>query len=189
MQGHQGCEHRLNVGYGATAPRQLSSHAVVANPPADLMLTALNGKGYTLSAYLVQYQLLIVVLDPFTNEGAWILKTAARVLETFDEADCRVGFVVAGATADEAKEFLGPYATRLLTFPDPDRTIVKALGLERTPALVHIGNDGTVVNAAQGWNSDEWQTVTDAVASMNHWTGPVLPAPSDPGPFDGAPAL
>jgi hypothetical protein len=153
------------------------------------MLTALTGKGYKLSAYLVQYQLLVVVIDPFTNEGAWILKTAARVLETFDQADCRVGFVVAGGDADDAREFLGPYATRILTFPDPNRTIVKAFGLERTPALVHIGNDGEVVNAAQGWKYDEWQAVTDVVASMNHWTGPILPAPSDPGSFDGAPAL
>lgn len=190
MQGDQRGKHTTNVGGRLRSPteRPLSSYPVVANPPADLMLTALSGKGYRLSAYLVQYQLLAVVLDPFTNEAAWILKTAARILENFDQADCRVSFVMAGADADQSKEFLGPFATRILTFPDPDRTIVKAFALETLPALVHVGDDGTVVNAAQGWNASEWQAVTDVVASMNHWTGPVLPAAGDPGSFPGTPA-
>ena len=46
---------------------------VASNPPADLLLTPLTGKGYPLSGWLVQYQLLLAVLDPFTDEGAWIL--------------------------------------------------------------------------------------------------------------------
>ncbi len=153
------------------------------------MLTPLTGKGYRLSAYLVQYELLLAVVDPYTQQSAWLLKTAARVLETFDQADCRVAFVVAGANADESREFLGPFATRILTFPDVDRSIVKALALEQLPALVHITNDGSVVNAAQGWDASEWQTVTDVVASMNHWTGPVLPGVGDPGNFSGTPAI
>lgn len=167
----------------------LTSHAVASNPPSDLTLTPLTGRGYPLSAWLVQYQLLLAVLDPFTNESAWILRTAGRVLETFDEADCRVGFVMAGADADESKQFLGPFAERILTFPDPDRTIVKSLGLERVPALVHIGGDGAVVNSAEGWSPDEWQIVTDELARIMSWSGPVLPGPKDPSAFPGSPAL
>jgi hypothetical protein len=167
----------------------LALRPVAANPQPDLVLTPLTGKGFPLSAWLVQYQLLLAVVDPFTNESAWVLKTAGRILETFDQADCRVGFVVAGATADEAREFLGPYAQRVLTFPDTDRAIVKAFGLERLPALVHVENSGNVVNAAEDWDPATWQAVTDELARNMRWTGPVLHAPGDPSAFRGSPAL
>ena len=169
--------------------RPLAFAPVAANPPPELVLTPLKGKGFPLTGWLVQYQLLLAVVDPFTNESAWLLKTAARVLETFDEADCRVGFVVAGATPAESKEFLGPYATRILVFPDTQRTIVKAFAFERLPALVHLDNSGKVVNAVEDWDPDAWQLLTDEVARSNCWTGPVLPAPGDPSPFRGSPAL
>jgi hypothetical protein len=168
--------------------RPLAWSTVAANPSTDLQLTALNGKAYPLSAYLIQYQLLAVVLDPFTNESAWVLKTAARVLEQFDQADCRVAFVVAGADADQCKQFLGPYANRILTFPDPDRSIVGSFAFETLPAIVHVDNSGAVVNAAEGWDPDAWQAVTDVLAREMRWTGPVLPAPGDPVPFAGTPA-
>lgn len=162
---------------------------MAANPSTDLQLTSLNGKSYPLSAYLVQYQLLAVVLDPFTNESAWVLKTAARILENFEQADCRVAFVVAGATPGEARQFLGPFAGRILTFPDPDRAIVKAFAFTTLPAVVHVDNSGAVVNAAEGWDPDSWQALTDALAKEMSWTGPVLPAPGDPSPFAGSAAL
>jgi hypothetical protein len=162
---------------------------VAANPSVDLQLSALTGKSYPLSAYLVQYQMLSVVLDPFTNESSWVLKTAARILETFDQADVRVSFILAGATADEARAYLGPYADRILTFPDPDRAIVKSFAFERLPAIVHVDNSAAIVNVAEGWDPDTWQAVTDVLADAMHWTGPVLPAPGDPASFAGTPAL
>jgi hypothetical protein len=161
---------------------------VATNPPGDLRLTPLTGKGFPLSAWLVQYHLLLAVLDPFTNESTWVLKTAARILETFDQADCRVGFVLAGVTPDEAREYLGPYADRILTFPDTDRSIVKAFGFKHLPALVHVSNDGSIVNATENWDPDQWQALTDELARIMHWTGPVLPAPKDPSPFVGTAA-
>ena len=170
-----------------TRPR-LTLTPVASNPPADLILAPLTGKGYPLRAWLVQYHLLLAVLDPFTDESSWILPTATRVLETFDEADCRVGIVLTGATADEARTFLGPIADRLLVFPDTDRSIVKAFAFERLPALVHVDNDGNVANATEGWNPAAWQVVTDELARVMSWSGPVLPAAKDPSPFVGTPA-
>jgi hypothetical protein len=161
---------------------------VASNPPADLVLTPLTGKGFPVSAWLVQYQLLLVALDPFTNESAWALPTALRVLQNFEQADCRVGVILAGADVDESRQFLGPHAKDLLCFPDPTRTIVRAFGLERVPAIIHVASDGSVVNAAEDWNPDSWQVVTDSLATMMHWTGPVLPDPRDPGPFIGTKA-
>ncbi len=161
---------------------------MASNPPADLQLQPLTGKGFPISAWLVQYQLLLVALDPFTNESAWAFPTAKRVLASFEEADCRVGLILAGADADEARQFLGPNAQEFLCFPDPQRTIVKAFGLERVPAIIHVASDGSVVNAAEDWNPDAWQVVTDELARMMRWTGPVLPDSRDPGAFVGTKA-
>ena len=168
--------------------RRLLSSAVAANPPSELILTPLTGKGFPLTAYLVQSHLLLVALDPFTNESAWLLNTAVRVLQTFEQADCSVAFLMTGADADESRQFLGPHAREFLTFPDANRAITRAFGLERVPALIHVGSDGKLVNAAEDWNPDAWQVVTDELARMMRWTGPVLPNPKDPGAFVGTAA-
>ncbi len=162
---------------------------MASNPPHDLVLTPLTGKGFALRAWLVQYHLLLVAIDPFTNEGAWALPVALRVLQTFEQSDCRVGIVLSGADADEARQFLGPHARTILAFPDRDRTITKALGFTRVPAVVHLDMDGKVVSSAEDWNPITWQEVTDELARQMRWTGPVLPDPRDPGSFIGTPAL
>jgi hypothetical protein len=141
-----------------------------------------------LSQYLTTFHLVMVVLDPFTNESAWILETAGRVLTTFSQADCRVAWLAAG-TPEECREFLGPWADRFLTFADPDREAIKALGLERLPAIVHLGMDGSVVAAAEGWHPVTWQAVIDELAAMLQWKAPHLPAQGDPAPYVGSPAL
>ena len=160
---------------------------MAANPPLDLVLTPLNGEGRTVQQWLTTFHLVLVALDPFTNESAWVLETAARVLTNYEEADCRVAWVVA-ATPDECRQFLGPWAQEILTFADPDRDAVKALGLERLPALVHLGLDGTVINSAEGWDAYAWRAVTDELSRIMRWNRPVLPAMTDPAPFAGTPA-
>jgi hypothetical protein len=152
------------------------------------VLRPLNGPERPLSHYLTTFHLVLVVLDPFTHESAWLLPTAARILAIFAEADCRVGWLCAG-DVDECRAFLGPHAQRFLTFSDPDRTFIKALGLEQLPAIVHLGLDATVIDAAEGWHPAEWRRVTDGLARMLHWKGPHLPAAGDPAAFPGTPAL
>src|SRR5690606_8358338 len=114
-----------------------------------MTLTAIGGEPRTVAEWLTTFQLLTVVLDPYTNESAWLLPTAARVLHEFKGADCRVSWTV---TADEqdAKRFLGPLADEFLTFVDPDRKFVEELGLERTPALVYVRQDLAVIGKAEG---------------------------------------
>ena len=161
---------------------------MVANPPPDLELTPLTGKPRTVEQLLTTFHLLFVALDPFTNESAWILPTSLRVLHSFQEADCRVAFLVTG-TPDECRMFLGPWSREVLTFADPDRAAVKAFGFERLPGIVHLGIDGTIVNAYEGWDVLGWRSVTEPLAKMMSWTAPALPQPSDPQPFEGTPAL
>jgi hypothetical protein len=161
---------------------------VASSPPPDTILRPINGPARPLSQFLTTFHLVLVALDPYTHESAWIIETAGRVLTTFSQADCRVGWLVAG-DPDECRAFLGPWAERFTTFSDPDRQMIKSLGLERLPALIHLGMDATVVAEAEGWHPRQWLAVTDEVARMLGWKGPSLPAPKDPAPYDGSPAL
>jgi hypothetical protein len=161
---------------------------VAANPPPDLKLTPINGPGRTVAELLTTFHLCFVALDPFTNESAWILPTAARILTTFEQSDARIAWLVTG-TARECRLFLGPWSREILTFADPDRVAVKAFGLKRLPAIVHLNMDGTVANAAEGWRPVEWRRVTDHLGDVTRWKPPTFPMPKDPGPFEGTPAV
>jgi len=162
--------------------------ATETQAPGDVELTALSGETRTLEEWLVTFHLVLAVVDPYTNESAWLLATMGRVLDTFREADCRAAWLVTART-DDAERFLGPWAKRFLTMVDKDREVVKALGLDELPALVHINQDLTILGSAQGWRPAEWQEVSDRLATMMSWSRPTLPAPGDPGPFKGSPAL
>jgi hypothetical protein len=160
---------------------------VATDPPADLALTPINGETKTIADWLTTFQLAVVVLDPFTNESAWILDTAGRVLVHFREADCRVAFIVTG-TADEARQFLGPWTDKVLTFADPDRAVVRGLSLNELPAFLHIRGDRTVGAAAEGWDPEEWRKVADSLAENNSWSTPLIPEDGDPTPYAGSAA-
>ncbi len=132
--------------------------------------------------------MLVAIIDPYTHESSWIIETAGRVLRAFTDADCRVAWLVT-ANEDQAAEFMGPWAEEMLTFADPDREMVKSLGLETLPAFVHLDQKLNVVGAAEGWNPDEWRDVATGLAQVMSWTRPALPGPGDPTPYAGTPAL
>ncbi len=161
---------------------------MASNPPADLLLSPLDGDPRPLEQWLTTFHLASVVLDPYTNESSWILDTAARILRTFSGAAVRANFVVT-CTADEARAYLGPIAEEFLVFCDPQRAAVKALGLGSLPAFVFLRIDGTVQACAEGWNPAEWRAVSDLIATTTAWYSPAIPAAGDPSPFHGTPAL
>ncbi|MEX1106745.1 MAG: hypothetical protein WEB78_11140 [Ilumatobacteraceae bacterium] len=161
---------------------------MAANPSPDTILASLEGETRPVEEWLTTFHLASVVLDPFTNESAWILPTAVRILNGFRGSDARVNFVLTCTKAD-AREFLGPLADQFLAFADPDRVFVKQLGLSQLPAFVFLRTDGTVAASAEGWNSLEWRGVADVIAKACAWTRPNMPVASDPGPFHGTPAL
>lgn len=160
---------------------------MASNPPLDVLLTALDGEKRPLEEWLTTFNLACVVLDPFTNESSWILKTAARILTGFRGADVRVNFVLT-CDAAEAKSFLGPLADEFLVYCDPERTFVKSLGLEQLPAFVFVSMDGRVAASAEGWNGAEWSKVAASIAKATAWSRPAIPSPGDPVPFKGTPA-
>ena len=65
--------------------------------PDDLMLHPLGAEARPINEWLTTFHLAPVVLDPYTNESSWILKTAVRILDALRGADARVSFIV---TAD-----------------------------------------------------------------------------------------
>lgn len=155
--------------------------------PADLELKPINGDAQTLEEWLLLFHLVVVVLDPYTDESAWILPTAGRVLSNFDGAGARVAWVLAADEAD-TKQFLGPYADKILAFADPELKIIDALELKSLPALVHIKQDRNVAGSAEGWQPQEWNEITTGLAKMLRWTRPLIPAMDDPPPFAGSPS-
>ena len=162
--------------------------AMATDPPADLLLAPLGGEARTVHEWLVTFHLCTVVVDPFTNESSWLLETAGRFLTSYAAADVRVAWVVTG-TDDEARQFLGPWADRFLTFTDPGREVVKALGLTELPALVHLNTSGAVEDSAEGWDPEAWRRVAANLSRILSWSRPTIPAPGDPVAFDGSPAL
>ncbi|MGQ0431002.1 MAG: hypothetical protein ACT452_01190 [Microthrixaceae bacterium] len=160
---------------------------MATDPPADLTLTPINGEARPISGWLTTFQLAVVVLDPFTNESSWLLDTAGRILNHFNGGDCYAAFLVTG-TAEEARQFLGPWADKQLTFADPDRTAVKALGLNELPAFMHIRGDLHVAAIAEGWDPMEWRNVANALAKNLSWSAPLIPVDSDPSPYAGSAA-
>jgi len=161
---------------------------VASNPPADLVLSPVGGDPRPLSQWLTTFHLASVVLDPYTNESAWILDTAARILADFRGAAVRVNFLLT-CGPDDAKQFLGPLADEFLVFCDPDRIAVKALGLDALPAFVFVRIDSTVQAAAEGWDPLAWRDVAHTIAKATAWSSPVVPEDGDPAAYAGTPAL
>ena len=157
------------------------------NLPSDLKLTPLGGEARELHEWLTTFHLASVVLDPYTNESSWVLKTATRILDGLRGSHARVNLIVT-ADADDTRRFLGPLVDDFLVFCDADRSVVKALGVERLPAFVFIRVDGEVVASADGWHPEQWRDVAHAVAETTKWRAPLIPAAGDPSPFAGSPA-
>jgi hypothetical protein len=149
----------------------------VIAPSPDTVLHTLGGEKRELHEWLTTFHLLSVVIDPYTNESAWVLKTARRILRQFAGSSVRINYVVT-AGADEA-----------MVFVDPERAFVKQLALKQLPAFVFLRIDGNVVASAEGWNPIEWRAVADEVARTVSWSKPLIPAPGDPGAFAGTPAM
>jgi hypothetical protein len=169
---------------GAAAYRS----AVAIDVAGDVQLATLTGEPRSLEAWTTTFHLAMVVLDPYTYESSWIIDTAVRILRVYAEADCRPCFLVTGSAA-EAQQFLGPFSKEFLVFTDPSRTAVKAMGLERLPAFVHINQSHAIETKAEGWQPEEWRAVAERLAVLMSWRRPSIPLPEDPVPFEGTAAL
>ena len=158
-------------------------------PDLSIELHPVGGEARPLSQFLTTFPMAAVVLDPFTHESSWLLDTARRLLGIFSEADVRVAFLVTGAGVDGASRFMGPLTDQILTLADPDRSLVRSLGLETLPAFVAIRQDGSVIGSAEGWDPAAWRGAAAELADMTRWSRPEIPVAGDPAPYAGTAAL
>ena len=169
----------------ATARVGLRFSPVAQNPNPLLEITSVKGVTRTLDDWATVFNLAIVVL-PDRPEGARFLGVVERIFATFGDSDVRT-IVCVPSTPAITKRVLGPLVDQWLVWCDPDRAFVESLGLERLPAFVHLRQDTTLVNAAQGWSPTEWQRVADEIAKHEHWTSPIVSRAGDPSPTPGWP--
>ena len=165
----------------------LPSAAVAHDPSGDLDLTTVDGEKRTVSEWLTNFHLLLVCLDPYTSESAWVLDPADRILSVFSRPTA-----VSRGSSPPTRRALARSSARwrgtFLTFTDPDRAAVKGMGLDRLPALVWLKTDLTLGGAAEGWEPAEWKSISDNLAEVMSWKGPLIPERGDPAAFAGTPA-
>ncbi len=150
------------------------------NPDPTLELVTSKGVSRTLDDWSTMFQMCLVILPDRPEASAWI-PVARRIFDVLGDSDCRTAYVVTG-TASIAQRILGDEETRQATFVDPDRTLVKSLGLEHLPAFVFLRQDTTVGAATEGWDPAEWQDVARAVAKAMAWSMPDVAPPGEPIP-------
>lgn len=156
---------------------------MATNPDPQLTLTDLKGTTRTLTEWTTIFQLCLVIL-PDRPEGERFIPVAKHIFATFREANVHTAYVVP-STASIAKRILGGEADSTLTFVDPDRAFVNALGLTHLPAFVHLRQDTTVGEAAEGWNPRDWQRVAVSLAKDISWSSPDLLTLREPAPTAG----
>ncbi len=160
--------------------------SVATSPDANISLSCLDGTSRTLNEWVTTFHLLLVVVDPYTHESSWIIETGGRILRSFKGADCRGAWMVLG-NEEHAKEFLGPWASEILTFVDPDLTFVQSIELGQTPAILHFDQSPKLVGSAEGWNPSEWKGVASDLSTAMSWSKPIIPDSEDPSPYSGVP--
>jgi hypothetical protein len=157
------------------------------NPDPNLALTNLAGTTRTLDDWSTMFHLVLIVLPDRPEASAWV-PIGNRIFATFGDADCRVAFVVP-STAPVARKILDGNESKAMVFVDPDRALVSSLGLERLPAFVHLRQNTTLANFAEGWNAREWQRVAREIGKAMAWTYPEIARPGDPPSTPGWPAV
>ncbi|NOX32057.1 MAG: hypothetical protein GXP35_18745 [Actinobacteria bacterium] len=162
---------------------------MATDPSPDIELIDLSGYSAPLGVRLSMFNMLSVVIDPYTHQSGWIIPTAARLFWHYQEADIRCGFIVA-SDADGARSYLDSYVDAHQVLLDPDRELISSMELQSLPALVHIRQDASLAACAEGWDAADWRVVLDGVEEAMDWRSkPALPITGDPGSFAGTPAL
>ncbi len=150
------------------------------NPDPTIRLRTLAGVERSVDDWTTMFHLCLVILPDRAEAAEWV-PVAERIFAVLGDSDCRTAFVVT-ADAEIARRILGPAAERHLVFCDPDRALVRGLGLRRLPAIVHLRQDTSVGAAAEGWDPREWQEAVREVAREMAWSVPDVAPPGAPLP-------
>ena len=155
------------------------------NPDPELKLATDKGVARTLDDWSTMFHLVLVILPDRPEATQWV-PVGRRIFEVFGDADCRAAFVVPSTPAI-AERILGTAETRTMTFVDPDKELVKSLGITHLPAFVHLRQDTTVASIAEGWDPAEWQQVAKNIGKAMAWSVPEIQDRTNPEKTPGFP--
>lgn len=153
------------------------------NPDPDLKLSTNQGVARTLDDWSTMFHLVLVILPDSPEATKWI-PVAERIFAVLGDADCRTAYVMPSTAAIADRVITD---TRSMVFVDPDKELVKSLGLTHLPAFVHLRQDTTVAAAAQGWDPAEWQEVARAIGKAMSWSVPEIADRTNPPKTAGFP--
>ena len=155
------------------------------DPDPTIAVTSIKGVTRTLDDWTTMFHLAMVVLPARHEASAWV-PVGRRIFATFGDADCHTAYCVTG-NPGAGRRVLGSAADDAVVFVDPERALAQSLGLERVPAFVHLRQDTTLVDAAEGWQPGEWQRVADKLGKAMGWSVPQVLGRGDPAPTPGWP--
>ena len=153
------------------------------DPDLTVELSTARGVTRTLDDWTTTFHLALTVL-PGRPEAASFVRIGKRIADVLGGSDCRPAFLIVG-NERAARRVLGGAVDEYLCFLDPEGAVVKAVGLAKLPAFVHIRVDGSLAGAAEGWDPNAWDDAVERLAKEMAWTKPLIPAPGDPAPFAG----
>ena len=153
------------------------------DPDLTVELTTARGVTRTLDDWTTTFHLALTVL-PGRGEAAAYARIGKRIADVLGGSDCRPAFLIVG-NERTARRVLGSALDDYLCVLDPEGAFLKAAGITKTPAFVHIRVDGSLAGAAEGWDPNAWDEAVERLAKEMAWTRPLIPAPGDPRPFAG----
>lgn len=153
------------------------------DPDLTVELTTARGVTRTLDDWTTNFHLALTVL-PGRPEAAVYVRIGKRIADVLGGSDCRPAFLIIG-NERAARRVLGSALDDYLCFLDPEGAFLKAAGVNKLPAFVHIRVDGSLAGAAEGWDPNAWDDAVERLAKEMAWTRPLIPAPGDPPPSAG----
>ena len=153
------------------------------DPDLTVELTTARGVTRTLDDWTTNFHLALTVL-PGRPEAASFVRIGKRIADVLGGSDCRPAFLIVG-NERAARRVMGSALDDYLCFLDLEGNFIKAAGLSKVPAFVHIRVDGSLAGAAEGWDPNAWDEAVERLAKEMAWTRPLSPAPGDPPPFEG----
>ena len=153
------------------------------DPDLTVELTTARGVTRTLDAWTTSFHLAATVL-PGRPEAAGYVRIGKRIADVLGGSDCRPAFVIVG-NERAARRVMGGALDDYFCFLDPEGAFVKACGLSKLPAFVHIRVDGSLAGAAEGWDPAAWDDAVERLAKEMAWSRPLIPPPGDPPPSAG----
>lgn len=136
----------------------------------NLEIRSMNGNTHSLDDLTTMFAQLWIIL-PSRAEAKDFEDIANEIFKTFGDSDARCAILIPGDErgAKLVKESMDVHAQYFL---DIDFKVCDALGVSALPALVHIRQDTSVANIANGFDLEEWNKVCKKIADALRWTTP-----------------